>query len=47
MSSIGEIQNLTADLKLCYEVLVDNGWLNEAALSLLEAWIQDLKSVRP
>ncbi len=43
----GGTQNLTADLRLCYEALIEKGWLKEAELTLLEAWTDDLKSVRP
>jgi hypothetical protein len=43
----GGRQNLTADLSLCYEILVDKGWLKEAELDLLRAWIEDLESVWP
>jgi len=33
------------NLRLCYETLVNNGWVGEQELPLLNAWLQDLATV--
>jgi hypothetical protein len=43
----GGTQNLTTDLRSCYEVLVEKEWLKKTELDLLQAWIEDLERVWP
>jgi hypothetical protein len=37
--------NMGANLRLCYQTLVSNGWVGEQELPLLDAWLDDLGSL--
>ena len=36
------VEHLGDNLRICYETLVRRGWVGEAELPLLEAWLADL-----
>lgn len=40
------VENIAGNLRLCYESLVRIGILETRELDLLEAWIDDLASIR-
>lgn len=39
------IENIPANLRLCYQTLVDCGWIGAQELPLLDAWLADLQSL--
>ena len=39
------VENIGDNMRLCYETLVRRGWVGEAELQLLEAWLEDLNAI--
>ena len=42
----GGVVNLSSDLRLCYEKLVEQKWVGEQEIDLLDAWIADVGAIR-
>jgi hypothetical protein len=40
------VQHIPANMKRCYEALVRNKWVGEKELPLLDAWLDDIASLR-
>jgi hypothetical protein len=36
------VENIGENLRICYQTLVQRGWVGEPELPLLEAWLSDL-----
>ena len=39
------VEHIPDNLRVCYEMLVRRGWVGEAEMQLLEAWLSDLSSI--